>query len=260
MLRWSRMFTALVVAAAAVPAGAVQKVVADSAPIGAARLSWLDGGNLTMIASDDATSPGAFNAQASFWLPGPSAIFSAVPARYSIAAPPAAAADVFNGAPFAWLVQPGLPGHFAFIGVDSIGYHDEPYLPRPNLLRGDFTGAPIAGAKGGISANFTSLSGAPLSFSSPIAGFGPSGSNDFQITLEAIIERLALRPGTKAREPSRSVRSFRASGRGRLAGEALLAGGSAAVPEPENWGLIIVGFTMVGLSVRRRDAWQSVTA
>jgi len=264
MFRSCPLIAMVALAGIATPAGAVQSVFADFVQIGTASTlrfastTGTAGGSFSTLGDENVASAEIANVRFSFLREGLASAFTAVPAHFSLAATTGDGASSFDAGSFSFLFQPGVTGHFAFTSVEPITYRGTAYLPGTDLLRGDFSNALISGAAGGSTGSFASLAGGSLVYSSPFLGFAPDGANDFQIALGAIADRLAIATGGAPGDPAPALRQFRAAGAGSFTGDTLLAGGG--VPEPANWGLIIIGFAMVGVAARRRDSWRSVTA
>ena len=111
-------------------------------------------------------------------------------------------------------------------------------------------------AKGGNTADFdaeTAL-GQSLVFSSDFIDFSGVTNSAFALDLENIRSVLSAL-GTP---PTTALRTFRTNANGSFGydGEIIVNG----IPEPQTWGLMVVGFGMIGMQVRRRNRRTAVAA
>jgi hypothetical protein len=145
-----------------------------------------------------------------------------------------------------YIVQPGLSGSFSIIADTPFTYNS---ITGSNLLSGTIGNATISGAVGSTSGGVNgsdSIVGQTVAFTSDFLDFGlaNTGSQDFALTLTSIANPLA-KTGVGP------MRSFRAAATGSFSSDpAPLVNG--AVPEPVIWGMMVVGFGMVGNTMRTR--------
>jgi len=202
-----------------------------------------------------ATSAGAVTVNFSFLQAQLAPFITNVSALYTlngIIATGSAASTLPSG-----LFQPGFSGSFSFLSVAPItvsgpGLTTTLYAAGSNLLSGTFSSGSISGS-GTSGGTFASgpVAGGLITFSSDFLNFDDSIIFDRAQSLSAISP--ALQIGANG-----ALRSFRG-----------VAGGSfsadptpkitAAVPEPESWALLILGFGIVGMAARRRRP-RSLTA
>ena len=123
---------------------------------------------------------------------------------------------------------------------------------KDNLLTIDFTNGTFFSVLGGSSATYTiSIPGAGTNIKqeSDFLMFGNVVEADFSLSFSALSSTFAKNGGGYGR-------SFRANATGTFASNPAPTG----VPEPEMWGLMILGFGMVGVAVRRRRSVTRVAA
>ena len=148
-------------------------------------------------------------------------------------------------------IQQGISGSFSFTSTSAIlvsgpGLTPTFYAAGSNLLSGTFSDAALAGTRLGSSgAAFASgINGTNITFTSDFLTFDQLALLDFSTSLTAIT------PGSFP-SPNLALRGFRA-----VAGGSFSADPSpvptSAIPEPASWALLIAGFSLVGVSMRRR--------
>lgn len=152
------------------------------------------------------------------------------------------------------LVQNNLTASFSFRSLTPIFIDGTEFAPGSNLLSGSFSSGVLAGVRnsnsGGISAADPFAS---ITYTSDFLTFSPFSSNDsLALSLTSISPRLnALNAAEDIMlTPTRAVRSFRAVAQGDFSSDPA----PEPVPEPATWGMLIVGFGMVGFVARRRKA------
>lgn len=143
-----------------------------------------------------------------------------------------------------FVVQQGLVGGFSFTyaGATPLTVNGHTYATGANLLTGTFADATIFGL---ASATTGALSGSGTNggivFTSDFLTFG-TGTNDATFGLNAITPPLA--------SGSTALNSFVAASVGTFG--SAVAPQVAALPEPQTWATMLVGFGLVGRSMRRR--------
>jgi hypothetical protein len=170
-----------------------------------------------------------------------------------------------------FLIQANIAGTFSFLakaasgGSQTVGAYTIP--DGTNLLStSNYTGALLAGVKGGSSAAFdgTDPAGGTISYSSDAMfglDFTSTTARDFAITLGSLGQASGTQVGFNAKDangqyiggPTAALSTFRASANGTFGSEP-----SPSVPEPATWALFVAGFGMVGFQVRRRRQLASV--
>ncbi|QYE34066.1 hypothetical protein KZX46_14815 [Polymorphobacter sp. PAMC 29334] len=131
---------------------------------------------------------------------------------------------------------------FTYTGATTLHVGSKTYTTGANLLSGSFTGGQIFGTARGSSGSVTA-STPPVSavqYSSDFRTFDPLLDKDFALALTAIT------PFLSRLNSDNSINSFRAVSTGAFSTEV------AAVPEPQVWGLLVAGFGLVGVRLRRR--------
>ena len=276
-------FAAVAVAASAVPAQAVVTTFATFAPLSAeaqvagySNFRWVNSnpatgtangsngqqGTLFSTATNGTTAPaGARDVSFSFLIPGLSALVNNATATYTWGGgtlPVQLATRVISGSTNT-LTQAGIDGSFAFISTAPITVNTTTYAAGSLLLGGVYTGGTITGLQGGANAAFgadSSASGQTLTFYSDFVDFTGATTSIFGLELANLRSTLSALQTTQT--PITAVRTFRSSASGSFGadGELIVNG----IPEPQTWGLMVVGFGMIGMQVRRRNRRTSVTA
>ncbi len=245
---------------AAVPAGAVVTPFATYQSVGpAANLYWLNSGgtnngstgadgSLYTIASSGSKLPGSTLVNFSFLQPtlapsvtNVSAIFTL---NASVLSSPAASGT--GGS----LTESGIGGSFSFVTTSAITIGSRTFAAGSNLLSGVFTPAAIYGQRGATTGTFSAstASSASVKFTSDFLSFTPTVTRSFTISLNSIAGVLQAVPTRDY--PLRALRTFRTGSGGVFASDP--DPDASVVPEPAVWGMMIVGFGMVGVQVRRR--------
>ena len=155
-------------------------------------------------------------------------------------APPAPATTVG-----AFKIQNVATGSFSFTSTSAYTVGATTYAAGSNLLTGTFSNSTIFGTS-----TSGSFSGTTVTYTSDFLSFGATNDRDFAMSLTSITPVIFASTG-------KALRSFRAVAGGSFSSEP--APIINAVPEPQVWGLLVVGFGMVGVQVRRR-ARQTVVA
>jgi hypothetical protein len=153
----------------------------------------------------------------------------------------------FSGGGF--LVQGGLTGSFSFTytGADfTIG--STTYSSGTNLLSGTIGEASIAGAAGGTSGGVSASTstGSVISYASDVLNFADGSTYDFALTLTQISQVLN-RPSSTS-----SLRDFDAASTGSFSADPAPTTIGGAVPEPATWGMMLIGFGVIGGALRAR--------
>lgn len=249
---------------AATPSAAAITTFASFSPIGTGANLYFDndgtngangtGGSLYTIATPATKTAGSVNVKFSFLQAAINPYVNDVTAKFTLLASVANTPAQTNGAGPVFLVQPGLTGSFSFLSTAPITIGSTTYAAGANLLSGVFNQGVIFGQRLGTSGSFSaaSSSGATITYTSDFLTFGATVARDFSISLTSINAALQALPAGST--PTRALRTFKA-----VAGGTFSTDPAPGVPEPQVWGLMIVGFGLVGLQVRRRRN-VSVTA
>lgn len=151
-------------------------------------------------------------------------------------------------------IQAVPTGSFSFTTTAPVFFGNAIFAPGSNLLSGTFTAGTISGS-GTSGSFFGDTSGSTLVYTSDFLNFSLTADRDFAMGLTSITQPLfrSTAGGAKA------LRSFRAFANGGFASNpAPIPFG--AIPEPQVWGLMVVGFGLVGVQVRRRQHAKVVVA
>lgn len=218
------------------------------------------GGSFDTIVTNQLTSPiGSRAVSFSFTVPALSPLATGITSILTWTGPTAASQIATQSGSI--YTQGGISGSFSFISTSAITVGTNTYAAGSNLLSGTYGGASIVGAKGGSSADFdaeTNL-GQTLVFTSDFIDFSGVTNSAFALDLENIRSVLSTlyNPGNP-NTPTTALRTFRTNANGSFGydGEIIVNG----IPEPQTWGLMVVGFGMVGLQVRRRSRRTAVAA
>lgn len=158
---------------------------------------------------------------------------------------PATASGIFR-------LQDIPSGGFSFTSTQAFAIGSTSYAIGTNLLTGTFTSGTIFGTQTAGSFSGNSQDGA-LVYTSDVLNFASTINRDYSLSLTSITPTIfrSTTGGAKA------LRTFRAVATGEFSSDpAPLVNG---VPEPEVWGLMVVGFGLIGVQVRR-SAHRSVVA
>lgn len=256
---------------AAAPASAVVTTFATfSAPTSDANFRFVNSGNSSSLTrTTDATlyttttptgtKPGAVTVRFSFLQPQFAAYVTNINAKYTYNA------SIKRGTPavaaFGGLVQQGINGSFSFLTTTAITLSGPFFVPHTfaagsNLLSGTFSSSTLFGAGSSASTSSSTLAGSTVVFTSDFLDFSGTVDRDRSLALTSIIPSLSKHAGLNG-----ALNSFRANSGGQFSSDpAPLILGLAIVPEPAIWGMLIVGFGMVGIQARRRPRSTSVAA
>ncbi len=196
------------------------------------------GGSLFTIAAPGSLVAGAAKVKFNFDLPSLSGL-SNLSADYSLNVTAAAGNPVANVG--ASLDQPGLKGTFSFIytGPTTV-LNGHAISNGANLLTATFfDGGDITGKKNGTAGSIfaSTESGSSITYSSDFIDFTGSTVRDLSYTLNAVKPGFGFTAG-------KALNGFTAAETGEFA--------YTAVPEPATWAISILGFGLLGATVRRR--------
>lgn len=263
------VFAALAVSA---PAQAVTNfatfspLAADGQAANYANIRWSNngngsngtGGSLNSTAiSSSAPNIGSRAISFSFLVPSLSSIVNDATAIYTwTAATPTVQLATRSGSTVS---QDGISGTFSFISTSAITVNTTVYAAGSNLLSGTFGNSVITGQQFGSDATYSvdsSVLGQSLTFTSDFLDLSGVTTSAFALDLANL--RSTLSALQTSLPPETALRTFRASASGAFGadGDIIVRG----IPEPQTWGLMVVGFGMVGLQIRRRSRRQAVAA
>lgn len=194
------------------------------------------GGALVSTSTDTATTAGTASVRFSFINTPELAAISNVSSLFQINATAPSGNPASSVGPA--LVQGGMNGTFSFINTSAITIGDTTFAAGSNLLTGIFTGGSITGLAGGNAASFTASS---VTFTSDFINLSGVTSSSFAIALDNATPAITATPGT-------ALDGFRARATGSFSADDLVAG---AIPEPGSWMMLIVGFGLAGIALRR---------
>jgi len=163
-----------------------------------------------------------------------------------------------------FFVQTGFSGSIKFLTTTAITVTAPNFVPYTyaigsNLLTATFAGGSFSGKIGDTTgnANASSVGLATLTFTSDFLNFSSAVSRDAALALTSVAPTFRVGRGA-----NRSLSSLRANLGGQFSSDPVpLVNGLAValVPEPAVWGMLIVGFGMVGVQTRRRGRSTIVT-
>ncbi len=245
------------------PSGAVVTTFATfSAPTTKANFRFVNTGSSSSVgratdavlystSSATATTPGAAVVRFSFlqaeFLPYVTNINAAFTYNATIARGTPVASS------FGALVQQGITGSFSFVTLSAITVGGPNFIPHTyaagsNLLSGTFTKSTLVGSGSSASTSSSTASGSTVVFTSDFLDFANTVNRDRGLTLTSIFPSLSAHSGL-----NQALSSFRATAGGQFSSDpAPLINGLAIVPEPATWGMMVVGFGLIGVSTRRR--------
>lgn len=251
---------------AAAPASAASVTFATYSPIGtSANLYWKNdgdkgvqgtGGSLYTISSASSKVAGSSLVKFSFLQASLVPYISNIDATFTLfaTAPSGNPATLIGNI----IVQPEITGSFSFLTTSAITVGTHTFAAGSNLLSATFDGANILGQRVGTSgsAGGSTSGGTPIVYTSDFLDFSSTIDQDFQLSLTSIFSALQAVPTSGT--PTKALRTFRATSSGNFSSDP--APIVTAVPEPAVWGLMILGFGMVGMQTRRRAHNAKVVA
>ncbi len=149
-------------------------------------------------------------------------------------------------------IQDNLSGIFSFMSSTPIMVGGTLYAAGHNLLSGSFTQRAISGADHLTTADFGTLAGPGAStlFSSDFLDFSGTTNSGFKLPLTSLVSKLNnVNQGVNFTS-GHALRSFRAGVGGIFVSDPMPL--FNAVPEPQVWAMLVIGFGLVGVQIRRR--------
>ena len=250
--------------AIATPASAVITTFASFSPLGsAANVTWTNSGGANANGTGGTiaqvpTSNVIASRQVKFSFVGNSLtpFFSGATANFTLnaSAPSGNPAQSLGN----FLLQDNIAGSFSFTTTAPVTIGITTYAAGSNLLTATFGGTAISGQRNGNTASFTgsTAAGDTLTYTSAFLSFSNVNDSAFSISLDSVLAALQAVPTNGT--PTRALRNFRAVASGTFSTDP--APIVTAIPEPAVWGLMIVGFGMVGFQARRRNRGTAVSA
>jgi hypothetical protein len=150
-------------------------------------------------------------------------------------------------------------GSFSFISTAPISVGPFNFAAGRNLLSGTFSEASIVGQTLGSSGSLSaSTPGGFITYTSDFLDFSNTVDRDFSMSLTAITSLVSnVNRGLNSATGANSLRSFRATSTGSFSSDPAPL---TIVPEPQTWALLVLGFGMVGVTLRRRKTLGVVAA
>lgn len=250
--------SALIAAAfSAAPASAVVTTFAQYQPIGTGANVYFrnngtngsngSGGSFYTIAAANGTTAGSRNVTFSFLQPSLNALVGSQVASFTLFGSVVNSPAVLSSGV---LTQQNISGTFSFVTTQEIIAGGRTFAAGSNLLSATFVNAEISGVTPSSSGSFTS-NNASVVYTSDFLTFDNTLDRDFAFGLTSITSPL-VRAG-----PTTALRNFRAVSTGTFSSDPAPL---SAIPEPEMWGLMVVGFGLVGVQMRRRKTGLATIA
>lgn len=142
-------------------------------------------------------------------------------------------------------IVPVSSGSLSFTAPTAVTYKG---FTGVNLLSAVFTGGSVTGNIGGSTATYgTSNPPFTVTFTSDFINFSTATATDLALAINAVTPLLSSGSG--------GVANFTGTVAGTFGADNLGGGGdeNGVVPEPATWAFMVVGFGLVGASVRRRS-------
>lgn len=157
-------------------------------------------------------------------------------------------------------LQTNLTGNFSFISTTVLNSFVGPKAIGSNLLSATFSSTSIVGQTNGTTGTFggSSSGGSTVVYTSDFLDFTNANELGMSLSLDSLISLVSGNNVGVNNATGRALRSFRATASGNFSADP--APRVPGIPEPQIWGLLVVGFGMVGVSVRRRNRQVSVVA
>ena len=205
-------------------------------------------GSIYTIATPGSSVAGSRAVAFSFLQPSISPYVNSVTANFTLFATATTTPAVVVGG---FIVQQNIQGTFSFLSTTEITVGTNVFAIGSNLLSGSFSLASIGGQRSGAAGSFSASTTAAstVTYTSDFLSFIPTNDRDFGLALTSITSVLQATP-TSSSTPTNALRTFKAVSSGSFSSDP--APEVTAVPEPAVWGLMILGFGMVGVQARRR--------
>jgi len=243
------------------PASAVITTFASYTPVGTgANIYWKNsigqvggtGGSLYTTSSGTSFTPGTATVRFTFLQAALNTYVDNVLANFTLLATTPSGNPATGTNPYNQVVTSGT---FSFTNKTALTVGSHTYAAgTANLLSGTFGKGDIAGNKGSTagSATVDSVTGT-LTFTSDFLDFSTVVESDLALAFTA------LSPSFFAKlTPASALRTFKASSSGLFSSNP--APLVTAIPEPQVWGLMLAGFGMVGMQIRRRNRQPQTVA
>jgi hypothetical protein len=236
---------------AALPAKAASTFASFQSIGNDANFYWKNSGStasLYTIASDGSTTPGSALISFSYLVPGLTGVAN-VTALFTLAASTSAPA-IDDGS---YIYNDTISGNFSIKSAASFTVAGHTFGAGTNLLSAYFDNAEVDGTTGSTAGSFdngTEFDPA-MHFTSDLLNFSGVAESDFGLSLVSITQSLS------SQNASTTLRTFKAQSVGNFASTPLPVP-TFAVPEAATWATFILGFGLMGASLRRRRAEHSL--
>lgn len=145
-------------------------------------------------------------------------------------------------------IVPVTTGTISFTSAAPVTYNG---VTGTNLLTATFSGGALTALIGGSTASYAnSFPPNAVTFTSSFLDFTATTARDLSLAINAINPSITASSTT-------GVADFAGTASGNF-GADLAAGSPAGIPEPATWGMMVIGFGLIGVS--RRRYIRSVTA
>lgn len=250
----------------ATPASAVIETFANFTGVGGSNIYWKQsasktGGQLFSITHPGDNSIGAVATRFRFESPRAGNRMDVLAALGQLSASFTLNATAASGSPAGsfggYTIQPLTSGSFSFIytGLTPLVVAHTTYTTGANLLTATFvSGGGAAGSLRGSSGsiNASTTAGDTITYTSDFLNFSSTVDQDFALSLSSITP-----PAVFTR--NQSLKTFFATATGSFSTDPVPLP-TAVIPEPATWGLLVVGFGLVGLQGRRQNRSISIAS
>jgi len=150
-------------------------------------------------------------------------------------------------------IQQALTGTFSFVSTTPLNSFVGIKPLGSSLLSATFSSTSILGQSNGTTGTFggSTSGGSSVVFTSDFLDFTNANDLGMSLSLDSLISLVSGNNVGLNNATGRALRSFRATASGNFSADP--APRVPGIPEPQIWGLLVVGFGMVGVSVRRRS-------
>lgn len=153
-------------------------------------------------------------------------------------------------------------GTFSILSADQIVLGSNIFASGANLLSGTFSLGSIVGQSNATSGSLSAStnSAAIISYSSDFLNFNQAISRDLSLGITGIVSNLANVNQGLNNDTGRALRSFKATSTGSFSSDPAPLLVPGLVPEPQVWAMMIGGFGLVGLQIRRNARQKAIAA
>jgi hypothetical protein len=163
---------------------------------------------------------------------------------------------------FGFKFQENIAGSFSFLSDADVTIEGVTYGVGSNLLSGNFGLGTIAGQAGATSGALTSSvdGGGTIAYTSDFLNFASTTNRDLSLSLTSIVSLVnsvnrGLNNSSTTGVGPNALRSFRATATGSFSSDAApIVTAISAIPEPQSWAMLVIGFGMIGVGYRRHNS------